>query len=143
MALNEITKGMSNAAEMINENFKNVGIVESVTNDDGSYIELGDGTILIFGTKSFVKDQGWVKGDVLTFTSDNLPIPYKKPLNIIYSEYNASLYDGRAGFTQTQVIVSKISNIVGSAEVTRNTGDFTMAKATSLIIYFFLIGKKK
>lgn len=142
MALNEITKGMSSAAEMINENFKNVGIVESVTNDDGSYIELGDGTILIFGTKSFVKEQGWVKGDILTFTADNLPIPYKKPLNTIYSEYNASLYDGRSGFTQTQVIVSKISSRVGNVEVTKNTGDIALAKSTSLSIYFFLIGKK-
>lgn len=55
MALNEITKGMSNAAEQINANFKEGSVVESGSNDNGNYVKFGDGTMIttskiIFGT---------------------------------------------------------------------------------------------
>ena len=42
--LNEITKGMSNAAEKINENFE-MGIIEIGENDNGHYKIYGDGTL--------------------------------------------------------------------------------------------------
>lgn len=38
MSLNEITKGMSNAAEQINDNFLAGSIVESGTNENGHYV---------------------------------------------------------------------------------------------------------
>ena len=55
MALNEITKGMSNAAEQINANFLAGSVIESGTNADGSYVKFGDGTmitttLITFGT---------------------------------------------------------------------------------------------
>lgn len=42
MVLNEITKGMSNAAEMINANFKNVGY-EYGKNEKGEYVKFANG----------------------------------------------------------------------------------------------------
>lgn len=53
MALNEITKGMSNAAEMINENFKGFGIVESGTNANGQYTKFADGLLITTSSASF------------------------------------------------------------------------------------------
>lgn len=55
MALEEITKGMSNAAEQINANFKVGSVVESGNNENGNYVKFGDGTMIttskiIFGT---------------------------------------------------------------------------------------------
>ena len=44
MALTDITKGMSNASEAIDGNFKSATIVESESNEKGSYIRFGDGT---------------------------------------------------------------------------------------------------
>ena len=43
MALNEITKGMSNAAEMINNNFNFGSIVESGSGENGNYIKFVNG----------------------------------------------------------------------------------------------------
>lgn len=48
MALEEITKGMSNAAEVINANFKEVGVVESGSNANGRFIKYGDGTVIAY-----------------------------------------------------------------------------------------------
>lgn len=55
MALEEITKGMSNAADQINANFKVGSVVESGNNENGNYVKFGDGTMIttskiIFGT---------------------------------------------------------------------------------------------
>ena len=41
--MNEIYKGMDNAAEQINENFLNGSIVESGENENGEYLRFGNG----------------------------------------------------------------------------------------------------
>lgn len=46
MALTEITKGMSNAAEAINENFKAGSVVDSGSNDSGNWMKFADGTMI-------------------------------------------------------------------------------------------------
>ena len=46
--LNEIFKGMDNAAEVINENFQNVGIVESGENENGHWAKLGNGWMVCY-----------------------------------------------------------------------------------------------
>ena len=50
MALNEITKGMSNAAEKINQNFLFGSIVESGSNEKGHYVKFGNGIMVCWGT---------------------------------------------------------------------------------------------
>lgn len=53
MALNEITKGMSNAAEQINENFSMGSIVDSGSNENGRYDKFGNGLMICSGTLLF------------------------------------------------------------------------------------------
>lgn len=46
--LNEITKGMDNAAEKINENFLNGGVVERGSNGNGEYTKYASGLAIIY-----------------------------------------------------------------------------------------------
>lgn len=53
MALNEIIKGMSNAAEQINANFSEGSIIESGSNDKGHFVKYGNGLMICHGTMTF------------------------------------------------------------------------------------------
>lgn len=50
--MNEILKGMDNAAEKINENFEVLGF-ESGENNNGSYIRFGNGLQICWGSADF------------------------------------------------------------------------------------------
>lgn len=52
MALTEIKKGMSNAAEAINNNFQAGSILESGANENGNFIKFADGTLICQTRKS-------------------------------------------------------------------------------------------
>lgn len=52
--LNKIEKGMSNAAEAINENFQNGSIVESGVNEEGYYVKYGNGLLEVYQKRTFV-----------------------------------------------------------------------------------------
>lgn len=67
MVLNEITKGMSNAAEQIDENFKKATIVDSGTTDRGSYIKFGNGLCV-----QFIKFNRETSGEMIDYI---IPLP--------------------------------------------------------------------
>ena len=51
--MNEIFKGMDNAAEQINENFQNGSIVESGLNEVGYYVKYGNGLLEVYQKRTF------------------------------------------------------------------------------------------
>lgn len=140
MALNEIQKGMSNAAEAINQNFENVGVVDSGSNSDGYYVEFQDGTVLSFGSKEFIDSAGWGVGKSQNFNQTNMPTAYKKPMITIYSSYNSELYDGSSAFVDIQTSVSKINANAGNVVITKHSGN--VSNTTKLTIRYLHIGKK-
>lgn len=75
--LNEIVKGMDNAAEKINENFQNGSIVEIGENDRGKFTKYGNGKLvqeitLEITSTTFQNWNGWGR---LAKTIE-LPIPF-------------------------------------------------------------------
>ena len=52
--LNEIFKGMDNAAEQIDENFQNGSIVESGVNEEGYYVKYGNGLLEVYQKRTFI-----------------------------------------------------------------------------------------
>lgn len=117
MALEEITKGMSNAAEVINSNFKNVGIVASGTNVNGEYIKFGDGTLICYSLKRTL-----AYSSAYTLNNDwTFPIPFVD--NKIFLMFNLGLMVSGARpsvavMNQANVISSKVGNlsIIGKSE---------------------------
>lgn len=139
MSLEEIIKGMPNAAEAINNNFNNATIVESGTNENGTYMVFGNGIVVSFGSKEFTKSSGWRTGDSLSFDNNNIRTAYPGSQSILYSDYNAELYDGQASFQDIQTRTSKINSRSGSVEVVRLNGN--VSAATSLIVRYLHISR--
>ena len=69
--MNEIFKGMDNAAEMIDENFKDLQY-ERGTNDDGTYIKFGDGTLIQYSNHNVL---AYADGSAL-LKSWSFPTPF-------------------------------------------------------------------
>lgn len=139
MALLDIFKGMSNAAEAINENFNNAAITEKGSNADGHYIVFGDEYVLAFGSKEFIRSNGWRVGDDQSYDNNNIPSAFKRSMSLLFSDYNAELYDGQAAFQDIQVRTSKINSRSGSAEVIKLNGN--VSAATRLTIRYLHIGR--
>ena len=140
MALNEILKGMSNAAEAINSNFKNVGVVDSGNNSDGSYVEFQDGTVIMFGSKEFIDNAGWGVGKTQNFGQNNIPLAYKKAVNVLYTNYNAELYDGTSAFADIRTSISKINATNGNIQIIKHDGN--VSQTTKMTVRYLVIGRK-
>ena len=137
--LHEIFKGMDNAAEQINDNFKNATIVDTGSNEDGDYFVLGNGYVFVFGHKVFNKPTGWKVGDNQSFDNSRLPTAYKSPYTVIFSDYNAELYDGSSAFYDVQTRVTKINPTSGNVEVIKQAG--SVSTTNNLTIRYLHIGK--
>ena len=74
MALHEITKGMDNASQAIMENFLKGSVVDSGSNENGSFVKLGSGHLICFH-----------KADVVYANTNYLQYDWKYP-----AEYSQS-----------------------------------------------------
>lgn len=108
MALNEITKGMSNAAEQINANFKEGSVVESGSNDNGNYVKFGDGTMITTSKIGF--------GTGIITASYTLPASFLDHFGITLSSQNfdswtlqdlALIGTGRSGNNAVTLIMNQ------------------------------------
>ena len=77
--MNEIFKGMDNASELINENFKNGSIVETGENENGTFMKLGNGWMVCQMEATFSRDVSEVKGEY--------PIPFIGRPTVFKSAY--------------------------------------------------------
>jgi len=104
MALTEITKGMSNAAEVINANFKEVGVVESGSNANGRFIKYGDGTVIAYS-------------NALTSTYDSslrLSVNWQLPTAFV-EEYSANVTGSKDAAQLADKLNSAVLNVGSNA----------------------------
>lgn len=94
MALTEITKGMSNAAEQINQNFQTGSVVDSGTNGNGHFVKFGDGTMIVRGTKE--STSGFTVQEGSIWRTDNFPVTF--PESFIDTNYSVTI-DAQGGQT--------------------------------------------
>ena len=90
--LNEIFKGMDNAAEVINENFESVEINE-VINDQEGYLEFPGGTVVCFMREELL--------DAPKNTTVEFPVTFKEPPIVVTSAYRPGGYNDYATMIKT------------------------------------------
>jgi len=138
MALTEITKGMSNAAEVINANFKEVGVVESGSNANGRFIKYGDGTVIAYS-------------DALTSTYDSslrLSVSWKLPTTFV-GEYTATVTGSKDAAQLADKLNSAVLNVGSNASdgivLARiyATGSNTFISSDSVRVRLMAIGRWK
>lgn len=109
---------MSNAAEMINENFLAGSVVESGSNGNGNYVKFGNGTMICWDSKrTLVRESGYLLRNKWTF-----PVPFKDTNVAIFlsiGSMTSGSYPTAATKTQAVVRTAALGELalIGRSEI--------------------------
>lgn len=130
MNLIEIVKGMANASEAINDNFKKLN-AEISENENGYYVKFGNGLALCWREVTFIRGSSSEAG------SYEKPITFKTGMPL-FGDISSS---SSAGFDRIDTWKMIMANYTNSWTIGRNYADFNAWSRTGeLTVVLWAIG---
>lgn len=136
--LNEIYKGMDNAAEQINENFQFGSIEELNIGEKSGYIKYANGFLVCFGSEARVYDAISVGGILDIDFSWSVPF-----INPPFAFHSLSLTTMNENSMKNYDTAQNQGNITTDGMTVTVSHNGTNNSRSSLVIYYLAIGRWK